>query len=143
MSWKGSATSASEEITDNLLMLQAEAQEKARLVRNCHRCINTWRDSDIDGKATRCDCYKDWKSAMITLRVAVKKAKETRDEWETDEMFDFHKVNTRSLDNCVDPEKFKTLSCIIGDNLFMGLEPPYMVRFNEIHTAWREREANA
>lgn len=79
----------SESATDNLLMLQAEARETARLVRNCERCRASWRDTH-EGDVERCTCYKAWKSAVIDLRTALKNAKEERDEWETDDIFDFH-----------------------------------------------------
>ena len=130
--WDLGATTLSEEVVDELLGLQAEAQEKARLIRNCSLCTATWRDTK-DGSVVRCFCYKDWKSAMITLRSAVKNAKEKREEWETDDMFDFHTVNYESMDDCVDHEKAKTLSIIAEKNLFEGLEPPYMDYFNRMH----------
>ena len=87
MSWKDGAIS--ERSTDNILMLQAEARETARLIRNCEKCRASWRDTP-EGDVERCTCYQAWKSAVITLRIALKDAKEERDEWETDDMFDFH-----------------------------------------------------
>ena len=128
--WKGYGVA--EGVTDNLRMLASEAQEKARLVRNCPRCRGTWQ-SLANGDVTRCSCYQAWKTAMIDLRTAAKDAKEELSEWETDDMYDHHSVNEGSLEGLVDPEKFRTLEVIVEQGLFEGINPPYMAHFERIH----------
>ena len=118
--------------TSDRLMLQSEAQEKARLIRNCTHCKGTWRDTP-NGDVERCACYKAWKTAMIDLRAAVKDAKGDITEWETDDMYDHHSVNEGSLEGLVDPEKFRTLEVIVEQGLFEGINPPYMAHFERIH----------
>jgi protein-arginine kinase activator protein McsA len=88
LSWQDGATTT-ESVTDDLLMLQTEAEDKARNVRYCTHCREGWKDVDKT-HVTRCPCYKSWRRAVLDLRVAVGRAKEKQDDWFTSEMFNLN-----------------------------------------------------
>jgi len=80
---------------EEMLAIQSEARDKARLVRNCPYCRAGWRE-DKDGNVTRCTCFKDWQQAIATLQIEARKyRKATGDEseWDTSDLHNLHSVS--------------------------------------------------